>query len=251
MLDDKPNEFSQAALEKGRLLFARGWEFLLGVPSMKFMPPEGPAEIAFAGRSNVGKSSLINALVNQKGLARTSNTPGRTQELNYFIPKGGSEDDVPEYAIVDMPGYGYAKAPKTQVEAWTRLVFSYLRGRTTLRRVFVLIDSRHGIKKNDEEMTITMVKNPDILADVAALKNKPFCVGFAAETNNITDYARGKMEKKNLDLIAANHVGGTETGFGTPDNAITLISKTDTLDLPKASKQSLARTLVAEIAKRL
>jgi len=143
-------KIDEAALEKGRLLFARGWEFLLGVPSMKFMPPEGPKEIAFAGRSNVGKSSLINALVNQKGLARTSNTPGRTQELNYFIPKGSSE--VPESAIVDMPGYGYAKAPKSQVEAWTRLVFSYLRGRTTLQRVFVLIDSRHGIKKNDEEV---------------------------------------------------------------------------------------------------
>jgi len=150
VLDDKPNEFSQAALEKGRLLFARGWEFLLGVPSMKFMPPEGPLEIAFAGRSNVGKSSLINALVNQKGLARTSNTPGRTQELNYFIPKDSG--DIPEQAIVDMPGYGYAKAPKSQVEAWTRLVFSYLRGRTTLQRVFVLIDARHGIKKNDEEV---------------------------------------------------------------------------------------------------
>ncbi|KAG1702694.1 putative GTP-binding protein EngB [Nymphon striatum] len=147
---------NEAALEKGRLLFAKGWEFLLGVPSMKFMPPEGPLEISFAGRSNVGKSSLINALVNQKGLARTSNTPGRTQELNYFIPKDSGE--VPDYAIVDMPGYGYAKAPKNQVEAWTRLVFSYLRGRTTLRRVFVLIDSRHGIKKNDEEVFKMMDK---------------------------------------------------------------------------------------------
>ena len=146
----EPEKFSEAALEKGRLLFARGWEFLLGVPSMKFMPPEGPVEISFAGRSNVGKSSLINALVNQNGLARTSNTPGRTQELNYFIPKDSGE--VPDHAIVDMPGYGYAKAPKTQVEAWTKLVFSYLRGRSTLMRVFVLIDARHGIKKNDEEV---------------------------------------------------------------------------------------------------
>ena len=139
-----------AALEQGRLLFARKWEFIKGVPSMKFLPPEGPVEISFAGRSNVGKSSLINALVNQKGLARTSNTPGRTQELNYFIP--GGTGDIPVLAIVDMPGYGYAKAPKSQVESWTRLVFSYLRGRSTLRRVFVLIDSRHGIKKNDEEV---------------------------------------------------------------------------------------------------
>lgn len=148
-MSDDP-EFSQAALEKGRLLFARKWEFIKGVPAMKFLPPEGPVEISFAGRSNVGKSSLINALVNQKGLARTSNTPGRTQELNYFIPE--SSADIPDLAIVDMPGYGYAKAPKSQVEAWTRLVFSYLRGRSTLRRVFVLIDSRHGIKKNDEEV---------------------------------------------------------------------------------------------------
>lgn len=144
------NQFDEAALERGRLLFARNWEFIRGVPSMKFLPPEGPLEISFAGRSNVGKSSLINALVNQKGLARTSNTPGRTQELNYFIPANSGE--IPDLAIVDMPGYGYAKAPKSQVEAWTKLVFSYLRGRSTLRRVFVLIDSRHGIKKNDEEV---------------------------------------------------------------------------------------------------
>lgn len=146
----EPDDVSQATLEKGRLLFARKWEFIKGVPAMKFLPPEGPVEISFAGRSNVGKSSLINALVNQKGLARTSNTPGRTQELNYFIPESSAE--IPDIAIVDMPGYGYAKAPKSQVEAWTRLVFSYLRGRSTLRRVFVLIDSRHGIKKNDEEV---------------------------------------------------------------------------------------------------
>ncbi|MEM7068380.1 MAG: ribosome biogenesis GTP-binding protein YihA/YsxC [Pseudomonadota bacterium] len=149
-MTEPDQKFDEAALEKGRLLFAGKWEFIRGVPSMKFLPPEGPLEISFAGRSNVGKSSLINALVNQKGLARTSNTPGRTQELNYFIPENSG--DMPDLAIVDMPGYGYAKAPKAQVEAWTKLVFTYLRGRSTLRRVFVLIDSRHGIKKNDEEV---------------------------------------------------------------------------------------------------
>jgi GTP-binding protein len=136
------------------LLFARPWIFIRGVPSMKFLPPEGPPEIAFAGRSNVGKSSLINALINQKGLARTSNTPGRTQELNYFVPDGysGEAGDLPPMALVDMPGYGYAQAPKEQVDAWTKLVFDYLRGRATLKRVYVLIDARHGIKKNDEEV---------------------------------------------------------------------------------------------------
>ena len=132
-------------------LFDAPWRFVAGAPTMSALPPEGPIEVAFAGRSNVGKSSLINALTRQKGLARTSNTPGRTQHLNFFVPDL-PDQSVPELAIVDMPGYGYARAPKAQVEAWTRLIKAYLRGRARLRRVFVLVDARHGIKANDKEM---------------------------------------------------------------------------------------------------
>jgi GTP-binding protein len=137
-------EFTAEQLAAGERLFARPWHFVLGAPVLEALPPADRPEIAFAGRSNVGKSSLINALVRQKGLARTSNTPGRTQELNFFAVFG-----VDAY-LVDMPGYGYAKAPKDKVAAWTDLVRNYLRGRSSLKRVLVLIDARHGIKAADE-----------------------------------------------------------------------------------------------------
>lgn len=140
---DKPDD--GAALETGRLAFARPWRFVLGVVAIGGLPPPSGIEIAFAGRSNVGKSSLINALTGQGSLARTSNTPGRTQELNYFTADEG-------IVIVDMPGYGYARAPLKQVKDWTRLVFDFLRGRANLRRVYVLIDARHGLKANDREV---------------------------------------------------------------------------------------------------
>ena len=130
--------------------FASRWRFVLSSPNHAALPREGPPEITFAGRSNVGKSSLINALTGQKGLARTSNTPGRTQALNFFMPD--KSDEMPPLVLVDMPGYGYAKAPKAQVAAWHRLIGDYLKGRTTLRRVYLLVDARHGIKPGDNEI---------------------------------------------------------------------------------------------------
>src|SRR5689334_7217008 len=130
-------------IEAGRLLFARPFTFVKGCVRIDDLPPADRAEVAFAGRSNVGKSSLINALTGTRDLARTSNTPGRTQELNIF-----EAADAP-LRIVDMPGYGFAQAPKPKVEAWTRLIHSYLTGRPNLRRVYVLVDGRHGPKAHD------------------------------------------------------------------------------------------------------
>ncbi|MCG2839889.1 ribosome biogenesis GTP-binding protein YihA/YsxC [Sandaracinobacter sp. RS1-74] len=134
-------------LEPARRLFAGPVAFQLSAPKLEFLPPADLPEVAFAGRSNVGKSSLLNALTGRSALARTSNTPGRTQELNLFLV-----GEPPVLRLVDMPGYGYAEAPKDVVKQWGRLVNDYLRGRATLKRVLVLVDSRHGLKPVDREI---------------------------------------------------------------------------------------------------
>lgn len=144
MAEDMSEE-EKERLARGRELFNKKCDFVLSVANLNQLPDGDRVEVAFAGRSNVGKSSLINALFGQKKLAKTSSTPGRTQQLNYF-----NLDD--KLYLVDLPGYGFAKAPKDIVKNWQKLINSYLVGRATLRRVFLLIDSRHGIKKIDEEI---------------------------------------------------------------------------------------------------
>jgi GTP-binding protein len=136
------DEFSEEEIEYGRWLFTQRTDFMLGVAGLEQLPDTRAVEVCFAGRSNVGKSSLINALCNRKDLARTSNTPGRTQQLNFF-------SIIDKLVFCDQPGYGYAKAPLKEVKKWQSMIFSYLRGRPQLRRAFVLIDGRHGIKDAD------------------------------------------------------------------------------------------------------
>ena len=141
--------FSKAEIEAGRRLFAGDWNFTSAASSPESLPPMAGPEIAFAGRSNVGKSSLINALTGRRALARTSNTPGRTQELIFF--------NGPHRLVgVDMPGYGYAAAAKSKVVAWTRLITNYLQGRATLARVYLLVDARHGLKETDRSILDTL-----------------------------------------------------------------------------------------------
>lgn len=143
--DTTPGEIADEAIEQGRWLFAQPCEFVLGVTTLDALPTPDRPEIAFAGRSNVGKSSLVNALTGRKTLARTSNTPGRTRELNFFSLTSG-------LYLVDLPGYGYAKVERELSKRWVELLKSYLQGRVTLRRVMILVDSRHGLKPSDLEM---------------------------------------------------------------------------------------------------
>ena len=160
------SEIDDTAREAGRLLFAGETDFVKGVVAMDGMPPADRLEVCFAGRSNVGKSTLINALTGRKALARASNTPGRTQEINFFTC-GAS------HYLVDLPGYGFAKAPVKTVEKWQRLMKSYLSGRATLRRVFVLIDGRHGAKEVDDEIMTLLDRSAVTFQAVLTKADKP------------------------------------------------------------------------------
>jgi GTP-binding protein len=190
--------------ERARKLFAGPVEFLKSAPGLKFLPDADFPEIAFAGRSNVGKSSLLNALTNRKGLARTSNTPGRTQELNFF-----DVGSPPQIRLVDMPGYGFAEAPKDLVKRWRFLVNDFLRGRAVLRRAIVLVDSRHGLKPVDVEimdMLDTAAVNYQLVLTKAD-KVKPTDLAITLER---TTAEAAKHAAAHPHLIATS----SETGVG-------------------------------------
>ncbi|TNC46593.1 YihA family ribosome biogenesis GTP-binding protein [Rubellimicrobium rubrum] len=172
------------AIEAGRLLFAGPVEFLKGVVAMQGLPSADRAEVCFAGRSNVGKSSLINTLTGRKALARASNTPGRTQEVNYFT-LGES------HYLVDLPGYGYAEAPVAVVAKWQALLKSYLQGRSTLRRAFVLIDARHGVKAVDEEILTLLDKSAVTFQAVLTKADK---IG-ARDRDKVLEQVRAALQK--------------------------------------------------------
>jgi GTP-binding protein len=198
--------FTDGELRAGEALFRRPWQFLLSAPRLETLPAAAGPEIAFAGRSNVGKSSLINALVGRRGLARTSNTPGRTQDLNFFTAAGVA------LMLVDMPGYGFAQAPKARVDEWTGLVRDYLRGRPTLVRVFLLIDARHGLKPVDLAVMALM--------DEAAVSYQ----AVLTKTDKIKPHELAEVERTTAGQLASHGAAyptllptSAQTGAGIPE----------------------------------
>jgi GTP-binding protein len=200
-LTDEPDA---QTMERGRLLFAGETEFVKGVVAMPGLPEADRMEVCFAGRSNVGKSTLINALTGMKALARASNTPGRTQEINYFT----AGDDL---YLVDLPGYGYANAPLPVVEKWQRLLKQFLQGRQTLRRAFVLIDARHGVKVVDNEIMSLLDSSAVTFQAVLTKADKV----KELDREKILDQVRGELAKHPAaypEII----VTSSEKGWGIP-----------------------------------
>jgi GTP-binding protein len=203
-------------LETARKLFSGPISFLKSAPSLVHLPEPTVPEVAFAGRSNVGKSSLLNALTNRNGLARTSNTPGRTQELNFF-----EVGDPVRFRLVDMPGYGFAEAPKDVVKKWRFLINDYLRGRQVLGRAFVLIDSRHGVKPVDEEIMVMLDAAAVSYRVVLTKADKIKASELAAVAERTSEAAR-KRPAAHPDII----VTSSEKGMGLPELRAAVLEST-------------------------
>ncbi len=194
-------------IEKGRKVFAGDWQFIWAASSVETLPPMAGVEVAFAGRSNVGKSSLINALTGRNALARTSHTPGRTQELIFF-------EGPPHVGLrlVDMPGYGYASAPKAKIAAWTSLIHDFLLGRSTLARVYVLIDSRHGFKEVDLDILKTLDRSA-VSYQIVLTKSDQVKASELAQRIEETNAVLAKHPAAFPDVLATS----SQTGKGMPE----------------------------------
>lgn len=197
--------FGSGDLAAGRRLFAGAWRFLGAASSMATLPPPRSVELAFAGRSNVGKSSLVNALTGRHALARVSHTPGRTQELIFFAANEA-------WTLVDMPGYGYAAAPKEKVAAWTGLIHDYLRGRANLARVYVLIDARHGIKPADAPV-FDLLDEAAVSYQAVLTKADQVAEPTVVECMSATAAALAKRKAAFPEVLATS----SRTGFGLPE----------------------------------
>lgn len=193
--------YTTEEITNGKKLFTAECSFMLGVAGLNQLPPDNIlGEIAFAGRSNVGKSSLINALTGRKTLAKTSNTPGRTQQLNYF-------NLANKLYIVDMPGYGFAQAPDAMVKKWQKMIFAYLQGRVNLKRVFLLIDSRHGIKKVDKEI-MEMLDKAAVNYQIILTKSDKISTVELAKTITETNKILKDHAAAHIDIIATSSEKG-------------------------------------------